>query len=312
MMKKIFSLLFIFLFLLFSCEKTRSYPNISMSWKNISGEFENLADGIVVFSGRNKQIPINAWYVEIDSKKPFIETDIVISSDNDRRETPRQFAQRLNASVVINGGYFLMHKNPTEHVGLIMHNSTIISKPLQSMLKREKRYMTTRSAIGFDDGIMDIAWVAGRNDSLFEWEIPSQNFPDTPIEMLDFSEASYWDIESGLQAGPMIIHKGRKNITDVEEAFFWTKIPDIHPRSAAGYTKNGKQILLVVDGRQADSRGVDLKELAIIMDDLGCEEAINLDGGGSSALVVNGRLLNKPAGLTIQREVMSAIAVFSN
>ena len=60
------------------------------------------------------------------------------------------------------------------------------------------------------------------------------------------------------------------------------------------------------------SRGVDLQELAILMKDLGCVEAINLDGGGSSAMVVDGKLLNRPAGTTIQREVMSAIAVSVN
>ena len=59
------------------------------------------------------------------------------------------------------------------------------------------------------------------------------------------------------------------------------------------------------------SRGVDLPELANIMQELGCEDAINLDGGGSSALVVNGMLLNRPAGKTVEREVMSAIAVYS-
>ena len=69
-------------------------------------------------------------------------------------------------------------------------------------------------------------------------------------------------------------------------------------------------MLLVVDGRQPASRGVDLMELATIMQDLGCVEAVNLDGGGSSSLVVNGVLVNRPAGGEYQREVMSALAVF--
>ncbi len=313
MTKKKLILLIIFSLFLFSCGKMQSYRSIPIGWKNISAEFEDLPDGIRVFSGRNKKIPINAWYVEVDSKKPFLNTDVFISSDEDRRETPSQFTERLNASVVINGGYFLMHKNPAEHVGLIMHNGKIITNTLRSLLKRDKRYYVTRSALGFNaNGEMDIAWIASRNDSIFEWGKPMDNSPDTPADALDFSQSTYWNVESALQAGPVIIHNGHRNVTDVEEAFFWTKIPDIHPRSAAGYTKDGKQIFLVVDGRQADSRGVDLLELAIIMDGLGCEEAINLDGGGSSALVVNGRLLNKPAGFTTQREVMSAIAVFSN
>ncbi len=66
----------------------------------------------------------------------------------------------------------------------------------------------------------------------------------------------------------------------------------------------------MVDGRQTESRGVDLTELAIIMKDLGCVEALNLDGGGSSSMVANGILLNRPSGGTL-REVMSAIAIFS-
>jgi exopolysaccharide biosynthesis protein len=66
-------------------------------------------------------------------------------------------------------------------------------------------------------------------------------------------------------------------------------------------------IILVVDGRQQHSRGVDLEELAGILHDLGVEEAMNLDGGGSSTLVVNKTLINRPTGGTFQREVMSAL-----
>ena len=88
-----------------------------------------------------------------------------------------------------------------------------------------------------------------------------------------------------------------------------SSIPEIHPRTAAGYRKDGNLVLLVVDGRQVNSRGVDLMELAIIMRDLDCVEAINLDGGRSSAMVVDGKLMNRPAGTSSQREVMSAIAV---
>ena len=84
----------------------------------------------------------------------------------------------------------------------------------------------------------------------------------------------------------------------------------MHPRTAAGYTKDGKLILLVVDGRQKESRGVSLQELATLMAELGCVEALNLDGGGSSTIVVNGVRLNRPAGGDAEREVMSALATF--
>ena len=68
---------------------------------------------------------------------------------------------------------------------------------------------------------------------------------------------------------------------------------------------------MVVDGRQVDSRGVYLKELALLMSQFKCIEALNLDGGGSSALYVDGNIVNRPIGLKTQREIMSSIAVVS-
>jgi len=312
-MKRFYHLtIIIFTLALFSCGEIRSYRSIPMGWKNISHNFNELPGGIRVFSGRNKHIPINAWYVEIDSKNKHLSTEIVVSNDQDRRETPSQFADRMNATVVLNGGYFLMHKIPAEHVGLLMDNEITISKTLRSMLKREDRYYLTRSAIGFDyAGRMDIAWIASHNDSIYQWKKPVKNKPDNPVTEINYKNGMYWNVRDAMQAGPVIVSNSRKNITSDEEVFFWSKIPDIHPRTAAGYTKDGKYIFLVVDGRQPNSRGVDLNELSIMMFDLDCVEAINLDGGGSSAIVVNGKLLNKPAGFITQREVMSAIAVFT-
>ena len=66
---------------------------------------------------------------------------------------------------------------------------------------------------------------------------------------------------------------------------------------------------MVVDGRQAENRGVYLEELAMMMLEFNCEEAINLDGGGSSAMVADSRLLNRPIG-RLNQKVMSAIGIF--
>ncbi|KAB8194891.1 multidrug transporter [Nonomuraea phyllanthi] len=59
-----------------------------------------------------------------------------------------------------------------------------------------------------------------------------------------------------------------------------------HPRTAVGFSADGRKMyLLTVDGRQADSRGVTLDELAAMMVDLGAANALNLDGGGSSTML---------------------------
>jgi exopolysaccharide biosynthesis protein len=58
-----------------------------------------------------------------------------------------------------------------------------------------------------------------------------------------------------------------------------------HPRTAVGIDADGRKLLiLVVDGRSAVSRGYTMVELADIMTALGAENALNLDGGGSSAM----------------------------
>jgi len=75
----------------------------------------------------------------------------------------------------------------------------------------------------------------------------------------------------------------------------------LHPRTAIGYSRNGRYLYLVVaDGRQPlYSEGMTLADLADLMLSLGAQYAMNLDGGGSSALVVEGgdgepRILNSP------------------
>ena len=82
----------------------------------------------------------------------------------------------------------------------------------------------------------------------------------------------------------------------------------LHPRTAIGYSKNGKFLtIVVVDGRQPFySDGITLAELADLMSELGAHDAMNFDGGGSSTLVVRGadgspRVLNSPIDLYIPR-----------
>ncbi|MEU0572644.1 phosphodiester glycosidase family protein [Nonomuraea sp. NPDC005983] len=74
--------------------------------------------------------------------------------------------------------------------------------------------------------------------------------------------------------------------------------PAAHPRTAVGFSADGRKMyLLTVDGRQADSRGVTLNELAAMMVELGAASALNLDGGGSSTL-----LAREPGSADVQVE----------
>ena len=284
-----------------------------MTWEIVESTTPNFPAGIKIMKGRNDELPINAWAAIIDPRDPDVDLNVIVSEDIDRRETLTQFSQNKKARVVVNGGYFLIDKTPTEHVGLLYVNNRTVAPATRSVLRNNKRYFTARGALGYlDDGGIDISWVKSRNDSIFNFSEPVKNQPEEPVDSFDFSKAETWEVDDAIHAGPVLMHDGKIRVTSNEEVFFGSTIPDIHPRTAAGYRNSGELVLLVVDGRQVDSRGVDLQELAILMRDLGCVEAINLDGGGSSAMVVDGKLLNRPAGTTSQREVMSAIAVSVN
>ncbi len=96
-----------------------------------------------------------------------------------------------------------------------------------------------------------------------------------------------------ISGGPYLIKMGEIFI-DVKEE----KLPSItgrNPRTAIGYTPDNNLVLVTVDGREQASVGMSLRELALFMKSIGCYEAINLDGGGSSVLYINGQIMNHPA-----------------
>ncbi len=68
-----------------------------------------------------------------------------------------------------------------------------------------------------------------------------------------------------------------------------------HPRTAAGVRADGHLVLVVVDGRSTVSAGVTLSELADILIEFGCVDGLELDGGGSSAIFVDGAIANVPS-----------------
>ena len=109
-----------------------------------------------------------------------------------------------------------------------------------------------------------------------------------------------------LGGNPVLIAGGQQQSQDLSgsDAFFQRQ-----PRTAVGVTSDGRMLLVVIDGRQPGySVGMTLQELADLMSSLGARDAINLDGGGSSTMWVNGMLANRPSD-GYQRGVGSALVV---
>lgn len=119
-------------------------------------------------------------------------------------------------------------------------------------------------------------------------------------------------VQHVLGGGPRLLEAGITRVTSEAERFQ----PDIAkgraPRTAVGVTATGDLVIAAVDGRSAvESVGLTLSELADLMRELGAQDALNLDGGGSTAFVLEGKLMNKPSDGS-ERPVSNALLIWSD
>lgn len=119
-----------------------------------------------------------------------------------------------------------------------------------------------------------------------------------------------WEkLDNLIGGGPFLVRGGEISVDGVEEGFPSSFTDTRHPRSAIGRTAAGDIWLVAIEGRQPQSAGASLAELAATMRRLGCVDAINLDGGGSTSLSVLGVPVARPSD-GIEREVADGILIF--
>jgi hypothetical protein len=124
-------------------------------------------------------------------------------------------------------------------------------------------------------------------------------------------ETTGWDkVKYTLGGCPWIVRNG-KFWMDAEEEHVVPAFYDVpNPRTAVGRTRDGKLVIVTVDGRQAIAVGMKLSELADVMLSFGCLEAINLDGGGSTEMATPFGILNGPSDGG-ERATPTALAVYN-
>lgn len=120
-------------------------------------------------------------------------------------------------------------------------------------------------------------------------------------------------IDQAIGGMPRLLRDGRVVLSDkiesIPENFAMTK----HPRSAVGFSADSTTIFLVtVDGRQAGfSEGMTLVELATYLLTIDVYDALNLDGGGSTTMVIGDRVVNSPSDNTGERAVANGLFIIS-
>ena len=120
----------------------------------------------------------------------------------------------------------------------------------------------------------------------------------------DKTELKDMDASEGITFGPPLIVNGEKMITDGDGGW------GVGPRTAIGQRKDGTVLFLVIDGRQPGySIGATLRDVQDILYEKGAYIAANLDGGSSTTLYLNGKVVNKPADLLGERMIPTAFIV---
>jgi exopolysaccharide biosynthesis protein len=298
-------------------------------WRNVDSDYGPLPSSMHIYF---TDIPADtgkfrAFYLVADlrDKKLDFTTDTTLH----RRLTPSGFySKNHNPLIVMNGTFFSFETN--QNLNLVITKGKLTSFNRQSIPGRGKDTFTYRHIFPGTFGISkkrnaDIAWVVTDSSKHFAYGIQSSFKPfkdfltKHSISELESMTSVYsepdkfiltkWKMQTAIGGGPVLLQNGEIQISNNEELKFAGKaIHDRHPRTAIGYTKDHKLILLVIEGRNPEAHGATLAEEAQILKDLGCVEGLNLDGGGSSCLLVNGKETIKPSDKT-QRAVPAVFII---
>ncbi len=275
-----------------------------LAWQNVSSDFGALPNSIQVFRSIDTLDgkPNLAYYViaDIKDRKLSFATDTTLN----RRLTPSEFYNKNGKPyVVVNGTFFSFATN--QNLNVVVKDNKMVGYNIHSTPGRGKDTFTYRhsfhSAIGISKSRKaDVAWLFTDSSSQHAYasQQPVLPFRDSfahhalgGVQHSVKNEFKKWKMETAIGGGPVLVQCGEVRVTNNEELKFGGKaINDKHPRTAMGYTEDGKLVILVVQGRfPGIAEGASLTQLATIMKDIGCIEALNLDGGGSSCLLVNGK-----------------------
>ena len=120
-----------------------------------------------------------------------------------------------------------------------------------------------------------------------------------------------------INGGPLLMEDGAVHVTQAQDGMHQVANPSFdygwvlqrNPRTFAGIDAQGRTLFVTVDGRQLGELGLSIPETAAVARSLGMIEAINLDGGGSTAMVIHGSLISHPSDASGERAVGDAIVI---
>jgi hypothetical protein len=299
------------LIIIFNCCFSVETFSQSINWSEVTSNY-NLPFGVKLFLGTRTSPVLKTWYLEVDLKKSNIIIKPYLNPIG--KEGITAFSSRFNTYAAINGGYFDVGSNAS--YSACVNQLGVLARNIASVTRSGSTYFITRGFFGMKETReLSIDWIyhfGGNKLDLYRYTNPTNNVEGTPAPAPSpINGTRYDELIAGIGGGPVLVKNGVLRITYTEEVFWGSGVglDNRDPRTAVGFTANNKVIMLVADGRQAASEGFSLTELAQVMINLGCVEAMNLDGGGSTQMSVGNQLVNLPVGSTYQRTIPTMLAV---
>lgn len=291
-----------------------------LKWMNVSEDYAPLPATVQVYKTNDslEGKPFIAFYIKAKLKDKKL--DFTADTTLGRRMTPLQFYER-NAKplVVVNCTFFNFDKN--QNLNMVIKDGRIVSYNVHTVALRGKDTLQYKHPVGSALGIdkrrkADVAWVYADSTARYPYAIqqPLAATKDSSKIFLLPSTSNHvllWKKQTAVGGGPVLVQDAKIKISNEEEMKFTGKaIHDKHPRTCMGYTADGYLIILAIQGRFVGvAEGATLEQQAKILIDIGCVEALNLDGGGSSCMLVNGKETIIPSGKSGERPVPAVFII---
>ncbi|MCM1150997.1 MAG: phosphodiester glycosidase family protein [Alistipes sp.] len=292
---------------------------LALEWER--QQIAGLPDGIEIYktlsdlNGRKFQ----AWYAIADCSGEEIELRVQIP-ESGYGTVDAQAGE--DCYVLVNGGYFDM---TTANYGTI-DGIAVIDELLQGRIDDQRGswnpedaaydwwYHVTRGTFGVDaSGHPAIRWAGTSGDRTYYYDQPLPAVcGEAPYDAVDEDlpvPMSEWSPRYAVSAGPVLLKNGECMIdaATTEKGYQLTNYEMwgdglasasyLADQTVVGHTADGKVVLFVCDGRvEGLSLGATHREVSAILKSLGCVDALKLDGGGSTAMVVCGAHLNDLSG----------------
>lgn len=294
-------------------------------WSDVSADYGTLPEYVKVYrSPENLEGKKAVAYIAIADMTSaqwdiWSINDAAMEGTTDSFKTPSTVYGEGNWTIVINAGFFYASDGKNYSSSLAVRNSEVLAYNINYASEDwVTMYYPTRAALlESESGDFDACWTYRTWDNHYMYPAPSENtWEAKPAKQ---PTASYpeggeeFAAKTAIGGGPLLIDGGKFKDTFVEELFNGASgiAPDSdQPRTAIGVTADKKMITFVCEGRQMTEgvTGLTTADVANVLLDLGCVEAINLDGGGSSCMLINGKQTIKPSD-GAQRSVGSTIMI---